>query len=136
MDRLIKNFFYRHGCRQRQIWDCCNIQDGALCDNSQWLSILDVAAVLDPSLMGNLLLVKCSQALSSWIKKGAHSDGFGTKFERNIKRVVWINQFTNLVWSYFGQLAIEYKMELGFILFPASETQNIKCVAHSLYCRV
>ena len=26
---------------QRQIQDCCNIQDGALCDNSQWLKAVN-----------------------------------------------------------------------------------------------
>ena len=40
------------------------------------------------------------------------------------------------MWSYFGQLAIEHKMEVGFILFHASGMQNVPCVAHSLYCGV
>ena len=65
--------------------------------------------------------------------EGAHYDCFETKFERDIKRTVQINQFTNVVWSYYGQLKIEYKMGVGFILFPASGTQNIECVAHPLY---
>ena len=66
----------------------------------------------------------------------ANYDGFETKLERDIKRVVQINQFTNVIWNYYGQLAIEYKIGVGFILFPASGTQNIECVAHPLYFRV
>ena len=38
--------------------------------------------------------------------------------------------------SNFGKLAIKYKIGLRLFLFFASGTQNIWCVAHSVYCRV
>ena len=57
---------------QRRIQNCCNIQDGALCDNGfqpltiiTKCSILDVEAVLDPSLI--------------WIKEMSRSDTIDVK---------------------------------------------------------
>ena len=57
---------------QRRIQNCCNIQDGALCDNGfqpltiiTKCSILDVETVLDPSLI--------------WIKEMSRSDTIDVK---------------------------------------------------------
>ena len=57
---------------ERRIQNCCNIQDGALCDNGfqpltiiTKCSILDVEAVLDPSLI--------------WIKEMSRSDTIDVK---------------------------------------------------------
>ena len=36
----------------------------------------------------------------------------------------------------FGKLAIKYKIGLRLFLFFTSGTQNIWCIAHSVYCRV
>ena len=57
-----------------------------------------------------------------------------TKFEREIKRVVYISQFISIFKSYFGQLAIEYKMVVGFTLFYTSRCRilavlPILCIA-------
>ena len=38
--------------------------------------------------------------------------------------------------SNFGELVIKYKIELKLFLFFTSETQNIWCIAHSVYCSV
>ena len=38
--------------------------------------------------------------------------------------------------SNFGKLEIKYKIGLRLFLFFTSGTQNIWCIAHSVYCRV
>ena len=70
------------------------------------------------------------------IQKSSHYDGFGSNFERDIDRVVQMNYFTDEVWASFGQFAIKYKMGVRLFSFFKSGTQNIWCIAHSMYCRV
>ena len=43
---------------QRQVYDSCNIQDGALCDNSQPLTIITKRSILDVAAAGDALLLK------------------------------------------------------------------------------
>ena len=37
--------------------------------------------------------------------------------------------------SSFGKFVIKYKIELKLFLFLTSGTQNISCIAHSVYCK-
>ena len=43
---------------QRRVYDSCNIQDGALCDNSQPLTIITKRSILDVAAAGDALLLK------------------------------------------------------------------------------
>ena len=62
--------------------------------------------------------------------------GFQTKFEIDIERVVHNYLLTDEFLSNFGELAKKYKIELTIFFFSTSRTQNLWCVAHSMYCRV
>ena len=53
---------------QRRIWDCCNIQDGALCDNSERLVTVQPLTIITPTVNyyhEELHLVCCSSPRSA-----------------------------------------------------------------------
>ena len=60
-------------------------------------------------------------------------NGFLSNFERDIKSLFQIDQFTDEVQNNFGKLAIKYKVGLRLFLFFTSGTQNIWWVA-SPFC--
>ena len=70
------------------------------------------------------------------LRRNSYYDGFENNFERDIKRVVQMDWFTDEVLSSFGQLAIGYKMGMRlFSFFTSGTQQKIWCVAYSMYCR-
>ena len=67
------------------------------------------------------------------LRRNSHYDGFETNFERDIKRLVQMDQFTDEVKSSFGQLAIEYKTGVRIFSLFTYRAHNIWCVAHYIY---
>ena len=70
------------------------------------------------------------------LKRSSHYDGFESNFERDIKSVPGLISSLMKSQSNFEKLATKFKIGLRLFLFFTSETQNIWCIAHSVYCRV
>ena len=70
------------------------------------------------------------------LKRSSHYDGFESNFERDIESVYRLISSLMKSLSNFGKLAIKHKIGLRLFLCYTSGTQNIWCIAHSVYCRV
>ena len=71
------------------------------------------------------------------LKRSSHYDGFLRVILKGILKV-YFRLISSLMKSQsnFGKLEIKYKTGLKLFLFFTSGTQNIWCIAHSVYCRV
>ena len=71
------------------------------------------------------------------LRKSAHHYGFENNSERDIKSVFQIDYyFTDEKSREIVESLQKYKLGLRLFLFFTFKTQNIWCVAHSVYCRV